>query len=323
MTAPSLLTKSCHDIDLLLWLLCSPPPKSNTSPHLPSRIASTGALAYFKRSHKPKLAGNATNCLSCPAESTCIYSAKKIYDEHRLAKGITSWPVSIVDPEIEDCLATHGLPSAETKLLKRLAEDYDGSTPQSRIDSRPWFGRCVWESSNDVCDDQVVTMTWDEELQTADSDAEDSENVRGAKTATFHMIAFTEKQCERRGRIYGTLGEIEYDSKVIRVHDFATQATKEYCPAQPGGGHGGGDAGLVQQYIEAIRAVKIGGTSVEEAQKVHVGCTLEEVIRSHAMVFAAEEARLAGRVVDWKTWWTAHVETNVECTKLKGQEPRA
>ena len=40
---------------------------------------------------------------------------------------------------------------------------------------------------------------------------------RGAKIATFHMVAQTEKQCERRGRVYGSRGEIEYDGTMIRV----------------------------------------------------------------------------------------------------------
>ncbi|MCJ1389134.1 hypothetical protein MMC18_001988 [Xylographa bjoerkii] len=305
-TAPSLLTKSCHDIDLVLWLLCSASASSKDPPHLPTWVSSTGSLSFFKKSRKPPRAEAATNCLSCPIEDTCIYSAKKIYDEHLLAKGVTHWPVNVVDAEIEDCLAIQGLPSAETKLLKRLAENYDDTTPQEEINGRPWFGRCVWESENDVCDDQLVTMTWDEEP--LDRDGIPSIRGRGSKTASIHMIAFTEKQCERRGRIYGIMGEIEYDSKMIRVYDFATREAKIFHPPQPGGRHGGGDVGLAQQFVHAMSAVRDGHMNVDEAQKAYVGCTLEDTIRSHAMVFAAEEARRNKRVVDWNEWWACNVE---------------
>ena len=196
------------------------------------------------------------------------------------------------------------------RLMERLAEDYNSSTPQKEIDKRPWFGRCVYESDNDVCDDQVVTIEWEDDPippQGADS-MEHCIKGRGAKLATFHMVAPTEKQCERRGRIYGTNGEIEYDSKTIRVYDFATKQAQTYHPRQPGGGHGGGDEGLARQFVRAIEAVRTREMSVDEAQKVHVGCTLEEVIRSHAMVFAAEEARKERKVVDWVEWWDRQVE---------------
>lgn len=364
-TAPSLLTKSCHDIDFLLWLLCSAPPGSGSSsrhpPHLPSYVSSTGSLKYFKPSNKPALAGSATNCLSCPAERECIYSAQKIYQEQHLSKGNAGWPVHIVDPEIEDCLSQHGQDAASARLHERLEEDYDSSTPQEVIDSRPWFGRCVYESDNDVCDDQIVTITWDD-------DDDDDENPlasptsppnrstrlrhRSAKTATFHMIAFTEAQCERRGRVYGTRGEITYDSRAIRVYDFASRSSKSYFPTQMGGGHGGGDDGLARQFVRAVEAVgggreerrSVGGSaeerrsvgggsdlerrkaddgsdeqsrtadggnqtlSVAQAQSEYVGCSLEEVIRSHAMVFAAEEARRERKVVEWARWWRENVE---------------
>lgn len=315
MTAPSLLTKSCHDIDLILWLLCSPPSSgSKEPPHLPALVSSTGSVTYFKRSRKPTSAVTATSCLSCPAETDCIYSAKKIYLEKHLHKGNAGWPVHIVDPEIEDCLAASGMCAAEAKLMERLAEDYDHNTPQAEIDRRPWFGRCVYESENDVCDDQTVTITFEEEPLASQNGNNMPARLRGrgAKSATFHMVAFTEKRCERRGRIYGTKGEIEYDSKTIKVYDFASEETRVHHPHQPGGGHGGGDDGLAQQYVKAIDAVKNAGMSVEEAQKAHIGCTLEEVIRSHAMVFAAEEARREKRVVDWKDWWYSNVQTKLE-----------
>ena len=312
IAAPSLLTKSCHDIDFLLWLLCPSSIGEKSQPHLPSTVSSTGSLAYFRKSRKPKLAGDATNCLSCAAERECKYSAKSIYLDKHLAKGAVSWPVDIVAPEIEDCLARNGQEAAASMLLSKLFDNYDGMTPQSEVDKRPWFGRCVYEADNDVCDDQVVTMTWDEELSPSDSlpfESSSSTKPRGAKTAIFHMIAFTEKQCERRGRIYGTNGEIEYDSKTIRVCNFDNGGHTIHEAPQPGGGHGGGDDGLTQQYVRAIDAVKNLGSSVREAQGRFIGCSLEDVIRSHAMVFAAEDARTQSKAVNWKAWWAEHVES--------------
>ena len=276
-------------------------------------MTSTGSLKYFKRARKPALAGNATNCIACPAERECLYSAEKIYEERHLAQGNGGWPVNIIDPEIEDIMRTAGKDTAITRLRERLAEDYDENTPQVEIDRRPWFGRCVYESDNDVCDDQVVTMTWEDDPLPADDNTIMLSRLkaRGSKIATFHMVAFTEKQCERRGRVYGTKGEIEYDSKTIRVYDFATQRTQTHHPPQPGGGHGGGDAGLAEQFVKAVQAVKMREMAVTEAQKTHIGCTLEEVIRSHAMVFAAEEARKEKKVVDWADWWQVNVEDAV------------
>ena len=309
-TAPSLLTKSCHDIDFILWLLCSSSDPSNSKIlHQPAQVTSSGSLLYFKKTRKPALAGEATNCYKCGAESDCLYSAKKIYVERQFDKGNTGWPVDVIDPEIED-LRTSDVKRfnkrARHQLTARLVEDYGHNTPQEAIDERPWFGRCVYEADNDVCDDQFVTITWeDDPYERSDAMPAMEERIkgRGAKSATFHMVAPTEKQCERRGRIYGTKGEIEYDSKRIRIFDFASGEAKVHHPPQAGGGHGGGDLGLAQQFVKAIEAVKTNINSVEEAQQMHLGCTLEDIIRSHAMVFAAEEARCEKKVVDWPTWW--------------------
>jgi hypothetical protein len=43
--------------------------------------------------------------------------------------------------------------------------------------------------------------------------------------------------------------------------------------------------------------------SVDAAQREFLGCSLEEVIRSHAVVFAAEEARRCRKAVDFGGWW--------------------
>ncbi|KAI4166155.1 MAG: hypothetical protein LQ342_000041 [Letrouitia transgressa] len=238
--------------------------------------------------------------------------AKKIYEEACLDKGNAGWPVHIVDPEIEDFFESRGLEWAKKRLQSRLEEDYSENTSHEEIDRRPWFGRCVWESDNDVCDDQIVTMTWEDDPLPPKGQLSMTERLKGrrAKTATFHMIAHTEKQCKRRGRIYGSKGEIEYDSQTIRLFEFGTSKVEMHRPHQPGGGHGGGDDGLARQFVTAIEAVEHGACSVEAAQKNYIGCTLEDVIRSHAMVFAAEEARRKKEVVNWPQWWRDHVEAD-------------
>ncbi|KAF1957752.1 streptomycin biosynthesis protein StrI [Byssothecium circinans] len=343
-SAPSILTKSCHDIDFLLWLLCSPAyPTSTEKPHFPSTIASSGTLNLFRKAHKPKAAGSATNCLSCPVEKDCIYSAKRIYVDLHFNQGDMEWPVKVVVPDIgvrqgtasarrklrnlvpdiEDISVKEGNASARQKLLDVLAEDYPAGTPDANIKDRNWFGRCVWECDNDVFDDQHVTITWDDDpLPTSAESTNEafapehrnpidnsSLNHRAAKTAYFHMTANTQVICERRGRIYGTRGEIAYDSTTITVHDFATGLTATHWPKREGGGHGGGDLGLASNFVRAVQAVKNGEVEAEGAQKIFLGCSFEEVIRSHVAVFAAEEAvGKDGSSVRWSEYWKDKVK---------------
>ncbi|KAL4897152.1 hypothetical protein BDV59DRAFT_85278 [Aspergillus ambiguus] len=311
----SLLTKSCHDIDFIMWLLASPADNASSqspSPHHPRSVASTGSLTQFRRARKPPAAGPATNCLSCPAEPTCIYSARRIYNDLHLARGHLDWPVNIVCPDIEDVARSssgteaqaQALAQTEAHLLRKLGEDYTvGVTDDATIAARPWYGRCVYEADNNVCDDQVVTITWDD----YDGDDDSGGGDRLAKTAVFHMIAPTEKQCERRGRVYGTRGELTYDSRTITIYDFETRDTRVIeVPRQPPEeekSHGGGDYGLARSFVRAVDAVVNGGCAVEDAQRRFVGCTLEEAVRSHAVVFAAEEARRDEKVVRWREWW--------------------
>ena len=115
-----LLTKSCHDIDWIRYIIG----KKCTS------VSSFGALTHFKRENKPSIAGN--NCLECDYEPQCPYSAKRIYLS-LVKHGKTGWPVSVVTPE-----------TTSTGVIKALREGP--------------YGRCVYECDNDVVDHQVVNM---------------------------------------------------------------------------------------------------------------------------------------------------------------------
>ncbi|RAH72414.1 Gfo/Idh/MocA family protein [Aspergillus aculeatinus CBS 121060] len=311
----SLLTKSCHDIDFIMWLLSAPPATSTSThtsthtttpqPHHPRTITSTGSLTQFQAHRKPPAAGAATNCLSCPAERDCKYSAVKIYDERHVARGDLDWPVNIVCPDIEDVVApptnTNVTSEARAAASAHLRARLRASRPLSRNEpgGPPSYGHCVYEADNNVCDDQVVTIKWDDQAN--------QQQTASAKTAVFHMIAPTERQCERRGRVYGTEGELAYDGRRIEYFRFATGATTVIdVPKQPPEeekAHGGGDYGLARGFVAAVDAVVNGGWAAEKAQSRFVGCTLEEAVRSHAVVFAAEEARREEKVVRWAEWW--------------------
>jgi predicted dehydrogenase len=93
-SSPMILQKSCHDTDILLWLVgaeCV-------------RVSSFGSLTHFKSECAPE--GAPMRCLDgCPEEDECPYYAPKIYLTDN-----TGWPTSVIseDTSIE----------ARTKALK-------------------------------------------------------------------------------------------------------------------------------------------------------------------------------------------------------------
>lgn len=74
-TSPLILAKSCHDMDILLWLANSKCKK----------IASFGNLVHMNSSNFKK--GMGERCYDCSVEHQCPYSAKRLYiDEDRSIK---------------------------------------------------------------------------------------------------------------------------------------------------------------------------------------------------------------------------------------------
>ena len=69
-TTPIILAKSCHDLDILRWMI-GKPCKS---------IAAYGSLKWFKKENAPE--GSTNRCSDgCAVEATCPYSALKIYND--------------------------------------------------------------------------------------------------------------------------------------------------------------------------------------------------------------------------------------------------
>ena len=126
-TAPMILAKCCHDLDLIQFYAGS----KCTS------VSSIGDLTYFNKANQPE--GASDRCLSCKYVDTCPYSAKTLYLE-RWKKAYSPedyWPYNVLVPA----------PVTEEKLTKALKEGP--------------YGRCVFACDNDVVDNQITLMQFE------------------------------------------------------------------------------------------------------------------------------------------------------------------
>ncbi|KAL2209497.1 NAD(P)-binding protein [Sarocladium strictum] len=124
----ALMTKSCHDIDIVRYYL---------SGLKPSKVHSFGSLSHFKKSHKPLEAGSTTSCLDCKYEPDCIWSAKKIYVDTLFQENNEKWARHFVD-----------------------ADALDIENVMDALETTP-YGSCVYECDNDVVDHQIVNIEFE------------------------------------------------------------------------------------------------------------------------------------------------------------------
>ena len=119
--SPMIMSKSCHDLDILLWLI------DDTC----SQVSSYGHLTHFRKENAPE--GAPERCLDgCPHSSECPYYAPRIYIEWKDA-----WQADVIRKVVS-------LDTSPAGLAKALQ-----TSP---------YGRCVYHCDNDVVDHQVVNM---------------------------------------------------------------------------------------------------------------------------------------------------------------------
>jgi hypothetical protein len=108
------------------------------------------------------------------------------------------------------------------------------------------------------------------------------------------MSAFT-PFARRRTRIMGTRGFLDSDGQRLTLTDFVTGHVESIDlvsgRADDGGGHDGGDFGVISAFVDAVAA---GDPSLIRSGP-------RESLESHLMAFAAEQSRLTGvRVPVWE-----------------------
>ncbi len=79
LSSPIIMQKSCHDLDILLWL---------TGAHC-TKVAAFGSLSYFKKENAPE--GSTERCLDCPKARDCRFDAWQAYQPI-----LGKWPADVV-----------------------------------------------------------------------------------------------------------------------------------------------------------------------------------------------------------------------------------
>ena len=121
-STPIILAKSCHDLDIIRYLI-DKPCKS---------ISAEGSLYLFKSDNAPE--GAPMRCTDgCPHESSCPYSAIKIYCKKRAhLKHVVEAPLEVTEAEIMEALKTGQ------------------------------YGRCVYHCDNDQPDHYIANMVFED-----------------------------------------------------------------------------------------------------------------------------------------------------------------
>ncbi len=243
-------------------------------------VSSFGRLSFFNPHHAP--AGAPERCTDgCPAQSTCVFDAVRQY----VKPGRPAIPLSLLkgmsaqvcwdyirEPRFRTLASTISHDISEKAVMKLLRETD--------------HGRCVFRAGNDTIDHQVVNIEYD-----------------GGVTASFSLSGFS-LIWERTCNLHGTKGEIRSD-------DFSGRfELRTYMPARvekkriPYHGiyHGGGDEVLLERFVEAVR----------NPARDTVLTRVENVLESHLLGFAAEEARRSNSVVDMAAF-RRRAEEDADC----------
>ena len=203
------------------------------------KISSFGGLKHFKKENAPE--GSTLRCTDgCAVENQCPYSALKTY------KPEAEWPTTVI------------------------TNDYTSEGVLNALKTGP-YGRCVYHCDNDVVDNQVVNMEYEDGI-----------------TVSFVMNAFTDYGSARTLKIMGTMGQIRAISgrAEIEVQDFRTGQI-DVIKTQAGGVHGGGDVGIMRYFVQVCRGKEIKPEN-----------SIDFSLSSHLMGFAAEKSRIEGKMID-------------------------
>ncbi len=210
-----------------------------------------------------------------PAKSVASFGSLSYFNKENAPAGSTE---RCVDCKAENCrfdARKAYLPIAGNWPATVLTADQSEKGLMKAIKEGP-YGRCVFHCDNDVCDHQVAVFEFENGIH-----------------ATFNLSGFTNRMC-RTVKIMCENGEIRGDDEKneIEITRFTSNGyeapyVRTIHPDTLEGFHGGGDAGLMEQFIKMM-----------EHRSEDVKSPIVKSIESHVMACAAEKSRVEHRVVE-------------------------
>lgn len=214
-------------------------------------VSSHGGLSWFRPENAPQ--GAARFCKDCSHSDSCLYYAPAQYlscngKEPRFPWGSYALTASSDPDEIKNAA---------------LCGPY---------------GRCVFHSDNDVCDHQTAHLLFKQD---------------GKEIPVLFSVSAFSNECYRNTHIFGTKGELWGDDagETLTLHLFGQEPETLTLALSDngsyGGGHVGGDSGLIGDVLDYL-----GGKDIPMNRLTPIS----ETVESHLIVKACETSRENGGV---------------------------
>lgn len=231
--APMLLAKSCHDIDLMMWMM------NHTKP---VAVSSFGGDFQYGPDKKPEGAGN--RCMvDCPYNNECIYSAEKHYID------VLRWNQYVWEDDPQ-------------KINMSVEEK------KERLKTDNPFGECLWNfDRGGNVDHQTLIVNFENgatgSFSMIGGAAKSERNIhiigtKGEIKGVFESSKYLLRNMTP-SESYAGFCEQEFDLNV----------TGDMIGAK--GGHGGGDENLVLDFVEYINGHEpsVSCTTLEDSVVSH------------------------------------------------------
>lgn len=230
-SSPIILSKSCHDLDILFYLIGDDKECIY--------VSSFGSLKHFNRDNRPY--GSTEICSNkCPIYKICPYSVDIYY--HLLDKKEISY-ATIVAPE-----------NTKEALSKKLKNGP--------------YGKCVYYCDNNVCDHMSSIIEFDNGITATFSLSAFTDDIsRTIKIMGSHgQIRGNTESDVIEVSVFGR-GKGDYKNKDIKIYHPLREEQKNNEVIS---GHDGGDDKFIAKFIEVIEGNCETDNSISVSLKSHI-----------------------------------------------------
>ena len=277
-STPVILAKSCHDLDLIFYMVNSPT----------KTVHSFGELSHYRAENAPE--GAPKRCTDgCPIEKECPWFAPRLYMRAEPLARISLRSKNLILRLLGKLNLNHPkFIKFLSYLIKPLSSLVnwnhwpataitDELSPEGKMKALQEgpYGRCIYYCDNDVPDHQVVNLLFENGV---------------TATLTMHGHSYLDGRWVRIDGTKGTLkGHFTYGGEELVYYDH--RYVEEKVLWERGitfSAHGYGDERLMESFVHSLQT----GESTDTLTSAQAS------LESHLMGFAAEKSRLENRVIN-------------------------